>query len=400
MSDIEVIVIDADGITAIDSEGAAINSTGANVPSYATSTPTIGNTKMALDGTEDTTETVVDPTPLGAPATQAEMDAEHAVNVVSPAAMDAGAVTAPDDVALTVPAVTNKMSAPGVVREPVSYTPMTTLDEISNDSLNKGTETLKTSVNEKLEALATAVSTSFGKVNTDMGLQVTEINTQLGTFKDSVNNAFAALKLAEVAQNDGITGQVNRIAGTLLQSIKSVAEGVADAQSKIAALDDVYGSSADTAQMIADIQAMVDTLRGTDLSALQAMDGAIDAVNGLTRVHQKEVEMNAATGRYNYNLSLEGLPTFVAAEDYVAVANAINNPQCQVFIENKTKDALDLLVKSYGRHYVPQPVDGSTTPVKIAVSISHAPASALTNVVPVLQEDREGTDNVTVGADT
>jgi len=50
-------------------------------------------------------------------------------------------------------------------------------------------------------------------------------------------------------------------------------------------------------------------------------------------------------------------------------------------------------------HYVPQPVDGSTTPVKIAVSISHAPASALTNVVPVLQEDREGTDNVTVGAD-
>ena len=352
---------------------------------------------MALDGTTDIDTTVSDPTPLGDPATQAELDAAHTINITSPAAMDASSVEVPADIDVGLSAVENKITVPGVNAGSVSYTPLSTIDEINNISLNKPTESLKESINTKLTALAQSVTSAVGTVNSDMTAQVSDINTKLGDFKTSLNDSFASLKQSEIAQNDGIASEINRIAGTLLQNINRVAEGVADAQTKISALNDVYDTDADAAARIAHIGEMIDTLRGTDLSALQAIDGVIDKVNNLTRIYQKEVEMNAATGRYNYNLPLEGNPTFESADDYVVTANVINNQQSQVFIENKGLDGFDLLVKSYGRHYVPQPVDGSTTPVKLAVSISYSPTVKLTYVVPAMQADQSGTDDVTVG---
>ncbi len=350
-----------------------------------------------LSGESDTEEVVSDPTPMGSPATQAELDTEHVVSITSPAAMNSASIAVPTTPQLHDPDVSNKISIPGVTAGTVTYTPQSTDDEINNTTLNVAAESLKENINLKLSELANNVTQAIGTVNTDMVAQIGDFNSQLDSFKISVLRAFDDLKLSEVEQNDGIASEVNRIAGTLLENIRVVAEGVADAQSKIAAIDDLYGSSSDTAKIVSEIQGMIDTLRGTDLSALQAVDGAIDAVNGMTRVFQKEVEMTSSTGRYNFNLALEEAPSFAVVGDYVVTANVVNNPQAMVFIENKKSDSVDLLVKSYGRHYVPQPVDGATTPVLIAVSITHAPTAKLTNVVPVLKADGSGTDNVTVG---
>jgi hypothetical protein len=68
-----------------------------------------------------------------------------------------------------------------------------------------------------------------------------------------------------------------------------------------------------------------------------------------------------------------------------------------VFIENKTGDSFEMLVKSYGKHFIPQPVDGSVTPVELALCLSYSPSAKLSYIVPTLQEDLSGTDNVTVG---
>ena len=69
---------------------------------------------MALDGTTDIDTTVSDPTPLGDPATQAELDAAHTINITSPAAMDASSVEVPADIDVGLSAVENKITVPGV----------------------------------------------------------------------------------------------------------------------------------------------------------------------------------------------------------------------------------------------------------------------------------------------
>ena len=352
---------------------------------------------MSLNGTTDTEETVVDPTPLSAPATEAEIGAEHGLSVTVPAAVNAANIGVPADIKINLSNITNKVEVNGVSSESVSYDPISSSDELSNATLNQTAETLKISVNQKLTTLATSITASFSKVGTDMGSQVAEINSKITDFKNAVEQSFAALKVVEGTQNDNIASEINRVAGVLLQDIKAVAEGVADSQSKIAALDDIYQSDSEVASRIAEVNEMISTLRGSDLSALEAMDGVIDEVNNLSRVQQKEVKMEVATGRYSYNLPLENGITFADENQYVITANVVGNPQAVVFIENKTGDSFEMLVKSYGKHFIPQPVDGSVTPVELALCLSYSPSAKLSYIVPTLQEDLSGTDNVTVG---
>jgi hypothetical protein len=352
---------------------------------------------MPLEGTEDTPEAVVDPSPLGAPASEEELATEHQVTVTTPAAMSGSRLSTPADIELSIAAVDNKVVPAGVSSEAVTFTPVSTSDKLSNESLNQTAETLKTSVNEKMTALATAATAAIGKVGTDMGAQVTEINNKLSAFKTNIDQAFAQLKVAEGAQNDSVSSEVNRVAGTLMQSIIAVAEGVADAQSKIAALDDVYQTDSALLERITAVNEMVETLRGTDLSALEAVDGVIDTVNGMRRMVEKEVSMSSSTGRFSYNLALQDGLEFADGTEYQVKYNVVGNPQAVAFLQNQTGTGFDIVVKSYGVHFMPQPWDGAEEAVRLAVAVTYDPQAKLTKVVPVLQADLVGTDDVVVG---
>lgn len=306
----------------------------------------------------------------------------------------------------------------------VTYTQISTTDEINNETLNRTAETLKISINEKLTNFTAGLSTTlnglrtdtanaFTTLATDMNLklsnlkdeqdtQVGLINTTITGLTTQINTDLAAIRTAEAQQTADMAAKMNQLAGEMLANVNKVKSIADNAQEKIAALDDVYGTDADIAGKVTNVNDFINTLRETDLDFVSALDGTIDEVNAMKRIKSKEVVVSAGNGIYSFVTLSEGFGEFLNASDYVIDVEVIGNFKAQVAVENKTKDGFDLRVTSNGVHFVPQPVDCSVTPVKVSITVTYLKRDPLTFNVDTLNNSflsgGTGTDSNGVGA--
>lgn len=288
----------------------------------------------------------------------------------------------------------------------VSYTQVSTSDAITNESLNRTAESLMNSINEKLGAFATSSSSAtntaiseiksaltnlvnstnagFAKVKTENDDQVTEIDQKIDGAVTEINDVINQVRQGNINQNLDIASKMNQLSGETKANLSKLLAALQNIDKKVQALDDVYMTDADMAERITSVNALIETLRNGDLDIVDVLKGTVNEINGLERQTSKEVTLMSAGGVYNFNLVNEGFPQFTSSADYTIEAEVIGNSKVAVSIENKTKDDADLIVKSCGVHFVPQPIDGSVTPVKILVKITHAKLNPLTFNVDTL----------------
>lgn len=306
----------------------------------------------------------------------------------------------------------------------VTFSTVSTTDEITNESLNRNATSLASSVNTQMGAftssitlavnglkgdVATSINTLTSDINnklaslkSEQDTQVSGINSQLSNLATDINNQIDTIRSAESQQSSDIASKINILAGELTANIALVKDVADNAQLKISELDNVYGTDSQMAVQVANIDALINTLRGSDVNFLTAVNGAIDEINGMTRTFSKEILVSAGNGVYTFSNLAEGAGDFVNASDYVVEVEAIGNFKTRASLENKTKDGFDVRVISHGVHFVPQPVDCSVTPVKVTVTMNYAKKNPLTFNVDTLNSsfisNGAGTDTNIVGA--
>ena len=335
--------------------------------------------------------------------TQQELETIHQVSITAPTVIDSSAITAPDPANLAAQAMENKVSVPTVAAPAdVGFSQVSTDEGISNETLNRTSRTLRDDINTKLTGFATAVSEALADVGADLGAQVAEINAKVALLIAEVNTAFANVRAKNLQQNADLSAEVNNRIGVLMTNINNLKDGIDNAQSKISALDDVYGTDAEFATRVAEVNALLDTLRNTDLDVVGALDAVIDETNAMRRIQQKEIIISSANGVYNFVLATEGFGEFAAAGDYTVTCGVMENDRVQAAISGKTATGFTITLKSQGTHFVPQPHDASVQPVTVSVAITHNKRNPMTFGVDVLQgsfvSSGSGTDSQTVGA--
>lgn len=309
----------------------------------------------------------------------------------------------------------------------VTYTAISTSDEINNTTLNQTADTLKDSINTVLSgidgkvetainSLASAVSTSitkvkddttnaFAAVKTQMDDQVDDIESKIDSAVSEINVALDNIRAKNIAQNQDIAGAINTTKSGLQANLNLLKAGLEELARKQAALDDVYLTDTDMAERITAVNALLDTLRSADVDVVAAIGGTVTEVNSLLRVKTKRVTMNTANGSYIFNLLAEGLPEFDDVSKFNVEAEVIGEPKAQVAVTSKTAaagtgGAVTLEVKSNGVHFVPQPIDGSVTPIDLLVTVSFDKYDPLTFNIDQLDDSwltaGNGTDTTTI----
>jgi hypothetical protein len=367
-------------------------------------------------------------------ATIEQLNTVHTETLGTVTTVTAGDIVAPAPLDITDVNVTSTATAKTVssgsisafsLAQPnaVGYTSISTSEEVTNESLNRTAETLKTSINNELGAWAgqistavnnlrnetdSSISTLVGNVNAQLTQlkaeadgQVGNINTQIDALIADMNAQMGVIRIKNAEQSANTATQINTISGELTANIIKVKTIADDAQTKIAALDDVYKTDVEAAERIAAVNALIDTLNGADLDFVTAVDGAIDEINQMKRIKVKEIVVNSATGVYNFNTSVEGFGEFLSVGDYEADITVIGNGKVHASISNKTEAGFNISLTSNGVHFVPQPIDASTTPVTVSVEVKHSKRNPLTFNVDTLNTsfvtDGSGTDSNTVG---
>ena len=309
----------------------------------------------------------------------------------------------------------------------VTYTQISTSDEVTNETLNKTAETLKDSVNTVLagvdgkvesaiNSLASAVSTSitkvkddtnaaFSNIKTQMDDQVDDIEGKIDSAVSEINLALDNIRAKNILQNQDIAGAINTTKSGLQANLNLLKAGIEELARKQQALDDVYLTDTDMAERISAVNSLIDTLRKADVDVVAALGGTVTEVNSLLRVQKKRVTMNTANGVYLFNLLAEGYPEFADASLFSVEAEVIGEPKAQVSVTNKTASvgtggAVDLEVKSNGVHFVPQPIDGSVSPITLLVTVSYDKVNPLTFDIDELDDAwltaGNGTDTATI----
>ena len=306
----------------------------------------------------------------------------------------------------------------------VVYSPVSTTDEITNESLNRTAESLKNSVNAELGAWVGTLNTSIntlrnetdgaitnlvGNVNNQLAAlkaeadgQVTDINSQIDNIINDMNVQMLALRTQNLTTSADVAREINDVTGQLTLNIEAVKRIADNSQAKIAALNDVYATDGAAAERIAEVNELIATLNGADMDFVQAVDGVIDEVNSMKRTNVKEVIMNAGTGTYAFSLASEGFGEFLDVSDYEIAVEVIGNNKVEAHVVSKTVTGFSIECKSQGVHFVPQPIDGAVTPVNLSVEIKHSKRDPLTFNVDTLQTsfitDGAVTASNTVGA--
>jgi hypothetical protein len=309
----------------------------------------------------------------------------------------------PSPVDVDVPAVDNKISISSVAAPAaVSYTPISTTDAVTNETLNQTAETLKVDINAKLTTFATNVSNALADAGTDLTAQVSEINSVLSNLKSDINAAFLEVRNKEVEQTSDITVAVNARLASLVSNLTALQTGLTAVDAKVIALDDVYGTDADISSKVTAINALISSLRAADLDVVAALDGSIDELNSLTRVTRKKMTINAGSGERVIDTVLDGFGEFLAPGDYVVDAEVTGNRHAYVLVSEQTAAGFKLSAFSQGVHFLPQPWPADVTPVDVVVTVSHAKRNPMTFNVDTLNSsfvtDGSGTDANTVGA--
>ena len=335
--------------------------------------------------------------------TQQELETIHQVSITPPAVIDSSTITAPNPENLPGHPVENKVSVQTVAAPAnVDFSQVSTDEGVSNETLNRTARTLRDDINTKLTSFATAVSEALTDVGADMGTQVTEINAKVALLIAEVNTAFANVRAKNIQQNEDLSAEVNSRIGVLMTNINNLKAGIDNAQTKISALDDVYGTDAEFATRVAEVNSLLDTLRNTDLDVVGALDAVIDETNAMRRIQQKEIIISSANGVYNCILATEGFGEFAVAGDYTVTCGVMENDRVQAHISGKTATGFNITLKSQGTHFVPQPHDASVQSVTVSVAITHSKRNPMTLGVDVLQDSfvtsGSGTDSQTVGA--
>lgn len=306
----------------------------------------------------------------------------------------------------------------------VTFSTVSTTDEVTNESLNRNATSLAADINSKMSAFTSSISlsvnglksdvassinslttdlnTKLASIKSEQDTQVSAINTQLGSLVTDLNAQIAEVRVAEAQQSTDIATKLNLLTGELTANIVKVKNIADNAQQKIAALDSVYGTDSAIASQVSNVNAFIDTLRVADLDFITAVNGTIDEVNGLKRVQTKEIVVAAGSGIYSFSTLAEGFGEFINSSDYTVSVEEINNFKVRASVENKTKDGFDIRVISHGVHFVPQPIDCAVTPIKVTVKVEANKSNPLTFNVDTLNAsfitNGAGTDINVVGA--
>ncbi|EJF07087.1 hypothetical protein ThvES_00007920 [Thiovulum sp. ES] len=355
-----------------------------------------------------------------------EIAPSSAESIISPAPLDLDRVTiTTDNKAKSVSSNTIREIAMDTLST-ITYTKIKPSDPSTEDGLNKNVDTLTNNVNTVLIDFSDKIKSSVANLRTDtdkaftdlvssVNNRLTELRTEADTNKSNLQSSFdglisglntqlAVIRTKNAEQSENTASEINRVVGLLHNNMLKVKQVADDAQSKISALDDIYKTDSEASQRIQQVNALIDTLRGTDLQALKSIDAAIDELNTMNRVYGKEVAINSSTGTYNFNMAVEGFGEFLNAYDYSIDLTVIGNPQAQVDITSKTEEGFVILARSKGVHIVPQVIDCSLEPLKVSVTIKHNKKTPMSFGVSTLSgsfmDDGIGTDNNIVGDDS
>ena len=225
---------------------------------------------------------------------------------------------------------------------PVAFSTVSATESVTNESLNRNATSLATSINAVLSTLSS---------NTDAKVQevVSALNTALSTLTTDINSSQTA-------------------AFSNMQLLQS---SVNDAQTKLSLLDDVMETDADFLAKLAQLNTTISALNNTGGTTITALNGIVSAMNAEPLLYRRSVNVNTASGLYNYNYAGENIPT----GDAIVNTQEVNAPLASASVTSQTVNGFTISVKSKGVHFTPQPVDCSSIPVTVNVTITRDRAS-------------------------
>lgn len=298
----------------------------------------------------------------------------------SPNPIDVSAVN------ITKTAVTQNVTG-GNIAQPsnVSFDTVSTNEEITDESLNRNTKTLKLSVDSELKAFTNRIIASLGgitgsannafsNIKVQMDDQATEVDGKLDFVVDKINLALKEVRDANKSQSNDVASKINLVSGELQANINKVKVLATDAQNKIQQLDDVYLSDEDFAQRVEAVNTLLETLRNADFDIVGAISGTVAELNTLMRIRVKTIVLNSANGTYNFNLVAQELPELdndkYGLAPQIVAAGKGDTSELLLSVNNKTKDGFELKVKTLAT-FRASLVDGSVNPITIDVQITH-----------------------------
>ncbi|HDY7868873.1 TPA: chemotaxis protein [Vibrio vulnificus] len=285
--------------------------------------------------------------------------------------VDDATVTAPSPSDITTQPVQNKVSVPSVTAPAsVDFTPVSTADEVNDESLNRTAKTLRDDVNAKLTSFANSVSLILGQLGTEHSLQIAEINSKMAALRDSINAELATIRTENEQQNADMAAAINQRLSTVMANLTTLSGAIKNSQDKIAALDATYATDSDIAAKVATINAALEQLNQTDTDVLQQMQETVNLVNSMRKLKEKSITISSTAGTYDFLTVQEGMGSYSLATDYMATATVEGNPLVEAYITQKLAVGFTIELKSKGVHFRPQPHDASVTPVSVRVTLT------------------------------
>jgi hypothetical protein len=285
--------------------------------------------------------------------------------------VDDSTVTAPSPSDITTQPIQNKVSVPSVTAPAsVDFTPVSTSDEVNDESLNRTAKTLRDDVNAKLTSFANSVSLILGQLGTEHSLQVAEINNKMAALRDSINAELATIRTENEQQNTDMATAINQRLSVVMSNLTTLSTAIKNSQDKIAALDATYATDSDIAAKVATINAALEQLNQTDTDVLQQMQETVNLVNSMRKLKEKTITISSTAGTYDFLTVQEGMGGYPLATDYMATATVEGNPLVEAYITKKLAVGFTIELKSKGVHFRPQPHDASVTPVSVRVTLT------------------------------
>lgn len=285
--------------------------------------------------------------------------------------VDDSTVTAPSPSDITTQPIQNKVSVPSVTAPAsVDFTPVSTSDEVNDESLNRTAKTLRDDVNAKLTSFANSVSLILGQLGTEHSLQVAEINSKMAALRDSINAELATIRTENEQQNADMATAINQRLSVVMSNLTTLSTAIKNSQDKIAALDATYATDSDIASKVATINAVLEQLNQTDTDVLQQMQETVNLVNSMRKLKEKTITISSTAGTYDFLTVQEGMGSYPLATDYMATASVEGNPLVEAYITKKLAVGFTIELKSKGVHFRPQPHDASVTPVSVRVTLT------------------------------
>ena len=224
-------------------------------------------------------------------------------------------------------------------------------------------------------------------MKSEQSTMIGDVNTQFSDLVADINTAFTLIKEKEEAQSNAIASKMNAVSADLKANDETLKSAIDEAFNRIKALDDVYGTDAEIATKVSNVNALIGTLRETDLDVVEAIRGTVNEMNALERHDSKEYLIASASGVFNVNYLAEGFAEpSVSADEVRADVQVIDNVKVKAEIINKGMSGFDIKLMSYGVHFMPQPWDASVTPVTVSVVIYTDKKNNLTFNVDTLKD--------------